>query len=91
VTLIAIFDAQFQHCDNPESSPALYRHRRSYHSSTFLLSSGDDQFYFQIGLAMMIVRPMPVVQWGLRWRQKPRNYGLPEVSEYFEDSLPNNI
>jgi hypothetical protein len=36
---------------------------------------------------MMIVRPMRVVQWGLHWRQKPRNLVLLGAIEYFEDSL----
>jgi hypothetical protein len=82
VTLIAIFDVQFQ--DNHDASPALYRHRRSHPSSVFLPSSGDDH---RSGLAMMIVRPMRVVQWGLHWRQKPRNLVLLGAIEYFEDSL----
>jgi hypothetical protein len=91
VTLIAIFDAYSQYCDNRGASLALYPHRRNPPSSVFLPSSGDDQFYFRIDLAMMTVRPMRVVHLGLRWRQKPRNYGFLEVSEYFEDSLPNKI
>jgi hypothetical protein len=91
VTLTVIFDAQDQNCGNRDSSPAIYRHWRSPLDLAFPPLSGDDQLYRRAGLATMIARPMRVMcQWP-RWRQKPRNCGLLEVIDYFEDSLPKRI
>jgi hypothetical protein len=91
VTLTVIFDAQFQNCGNHDSSPAIYRRWQSPPGLAFSPLNGDDQLYRRAGLATTIARPMRVIRQWPRLHQKPRNCGLLEVIDYFEDSLPKRI